>query len=253
VPVSFRVLNRKIHLISGRDSTLALFKNSRDTTTAPSTILVLENLFGSPRSKSYIYEQDDTGILAEPLPGSRPLATHNRIYYGTHKTLHANLAGPALAHLAEDFMKNLSTEIEQDKSVGFDEWVEILDLYSFIRDKVFRASTSALCGPHIFRLNPTLTADFWKFDSYAPKVFKTLPRWMIPEAYEVRDSLHSQVKKWHKFANEHVDVNSKEVADLQYEEYFGAKIMRDRQQLFRGIDDFGEDAAAAGDLGMLWA
>jgi hypothetical protein len=133
VPVSFRILNRKLHLISGRDSTLALFKNSRDTTTAPSTVIIIENLFGSPPSKRYIYEQDDTGVLAEPLPGSHPLATHNRIYYGTHRTLHANLAGPALAHLAEDFMKNLSTEIEEDKSVGFDEWVDIPDFYSFIR------------------------------------------------------------------------------------------------------------------------
>lgn len=252
VPVSFRILNRKLHLISGRENTLALFKYSRDTTTAPSTIIVIENLFGSPASKRYIYEQDDTGVQAEPLLGSRPLATHNRIYYGTHKNLHANLAGPGLAHLAENFVKNLSAEVEQDKSVGFDEWVDIPDLYSFIRDKVFKASTSALCGPHIFRLNPTLTADFWKFDSYAPKLFKALPRWMIPEAYSVRDSLHTQVKKWHKFANEHIDVNSNELADVQFEEYFGAKVMRERQQLFRRIDDFGEDATAAGDLGMLW-
>jgi hypothetical protein len=252
VPVSFRILNRKLHLISGRENTLALFKNSRDTTTAPSTLIVIENLFGSPPSKRYIYAQDDTGIQAEPLPGSRPLPDHNRIYYHTHKILHANLAGPGLACFADDFVENLSAEIEQDKTVGFNEWVDIPDFYSFIRDKVFKASTSALCGPYIFLLNPTLTADFWKFDSYAPSLFKALPRWMIPEAYKVRDSLHAQVKKWHKFSNEHVDVNSKELADVQFEEYFGAKVMRERQQLLKGIDDFGEDAAAASDLGMLW-
>jgi hypothetical protein len=84
--------------------------------------------------------------------------------------VHANLAGPGLAHLAEKFIKNLSAEIERDTSVGFDEWVDIPDFYSFIRDKVFNASTSALCGPHIFRLNPILTTDFWKFDLYAPNI-----------------------------------------------------------------------------------
>lgn len=252
VPVSIRILNRKLHLISGRENTLALFKNSRDTTTAPSSIIVLENLFGSPSSKRYIYERDDTGIQAEPLPGSRPLPLHNRIYYNVHKTVHTSLSGPGLAHLAEDFVKNLRVEIEQDRSIGFEEWVEIPDFYSFVRDKVFNASTSALCGPHILRLNPTFTADFWKFDSFAPKLFKALPRWMIPKAFKVRDSLHEQVKKWHRFANMHVDVNSKELADVQFEEYFGAKIMRERQQLFKGIDGYGEDAAAANDLGMLW-
>jgi hypothetical protein len=51
----------------------------------------------------------------------------------------------------------------------------------------------------------------------------------------------------------HIDVNSKELAYVQYEEYFGAKVMRERQQLFKGIDDFGEDAAASSDLGMIWA
>ncbi len=248
-----RIVNRKLHLITGKESTLTLFRNSRDLSTAPSTILVIENLFGSPASCRPVYENDNTGIYSEPAAGSRPIKPQNRIYYGIHKALHANLAGPGLADLATRFIANLITEIEQDTNIGFDEWVEIPDLYAHIQKMIFKSSTSALCGPYFFSLNPDITEDFWKFDSSAPGLFKLLPRFMIPESFAVRDKLHASVKKWHRHANEHFDWNDEELDKEQWEPYFGAKIMRERQRLNLAIEGFNADAIAATDLGMIWA
>jgi hypothetical protein len=232
---------------------MSLFKNSRDVSTAPSTVLVMENLFGSPASVRHIFREDDTGINVEPLPGSRPLAPHNRIYFGIHKTLHTNLAGPGLADLATRFVANLVTEIEKDESIAFGTWTEIPDLYAFVQKKIFRASTSALCGPYLFNLNPTFTEDFWEFDAAAPTLFKAIPRWMAPRAYRVRDRLHTSVKKWHAFAIEKFDWTNENLEEVIWEENFGAKLMRERQKISKLIDGFNENAMAANDLGLIWA
>lgn len=156
-----------------------------------------------------------------------------------------------MAELATRFTSNLKLELEANKSIGYEEWVEIEDLYSFIRDMIFRASTNALCGPHLLRLTPSFVADFWEFDSYSPKLFKDFPRWMIPKAYEVRDKLHKGMKKWHGFARDGYDWKLED--EGLWEEFFGAKVMRDRQMMFRAVEGMSDDAIAAVDLGMIWA
>jgi hypothetical protein len=59
-----------------------------------------------------------------------------------------------------------------------DTWTEVPDLYAFLREDMFHAATSALCGNHIFRLNPDFGRDFWEFHKYTVTYFRRLPRWM---------------------------------------------------------------------------
>lgn len=250
VPVRIRVLNRKIHFISGSESVLTLFRSSRDLTTAPTSILVLEGAFGSPASVRPAYERDNTGIFKDPLPGSNNLAPHNRIFHKSHKSLHKNLQGNALIDLADRFLKNLEAELSS-LSVGH-EWTDVPDLYRIIQETVFKASTEAICGPHLFRLNPDFVADFWEFDTQLPNLFKSLPRWLIPRSYRNRDKLTSCIMRWHKFAREHVNPSDPDLEDVEWEEYFGARVMRERQKDIGEIDGFTDKALAATDLGMIW-
>lgn len=67
------MLNQKIYLISGAENVLALFRASRDMTTTLTTILVLENSFGTPASLRHIFTRDNTGVYLQPLEGSNPL------------------------------------------------------------------------------------------------------------------------------------------------------------------------------------
>lgn len=243
--------NRKIYIVSGITNVLTLFRSSRELTTAPSTIFVLESAFGSPETDRHLYTRDNTGIYKEPLEGTGPVAPHNRVFHLTHQTIKRNLVGLPLVDLIDHFVKNLAVEL--DHAITSDDWVDIPDFYGLVQATVFKASTTAIYGPHIFSLNPTFAEDFWNYDQRLPNLFKNLPRFLIPKAYAVRDRLHAAIMKWHKHADEHIDWEDPELPGKEWEEYFGARIMRERAKDFRGLDGTSEQMHAASDLGMLWA
>lgn len=118
---------------------------------------------------------------------------------------------------------------------------------------VFKASSQALCGPYLFELNPSIVEDFWEFDRNMPNLFKNIPRWMIPNAYRVRDKVLAEIKKWHLYSRERCDVKDEEIREVEWEPYFGSKYTRERQRLLGAIDGHDDDALVANDLAMLWA
>jgi hypothetical protein len=252
IPVRIRILNQKVYYVSGAENVLSMFRGSRDLTTVPSSILVLENAFGSPAEARKIFSRDNTGIFTQPLEGSNPLEPHNRIFHLVHKTLHNNLSGSGLADLASRYMTYLEIELSK-LDVGYDEWADVPDFYALLQRAVFEASTTAVCGPHLSRLNPDFTADFWEFDAHAMTgLFKNLPRWLIPKSFAIRDKLKASIAKWHKFAHEKFDWSDEELAKEEWEEFYGSKLMRDRQKDYRGVEGMDDEARAANDLGMIW-
>ncbi len=63
-----------------------------------------------------------------------------------------------------------------------DEWIDIPDFYYIVREIIFKASMKVLFGPHLFILNPKISAEFWKFDAHKPYLFKSPPRLFIPKS-----------------------------------------------------------------------
>lgn len=244
-------MNLKVHYISGAENILTLFRNSRDLTTTPSTIRILESAFGSPPDVSHILLKDKTGVSPQPLKDAPYIEPHNRIFSIIHKGLHTHLNGRGLVTLGEKFGPYLEEELE-NLPIGKEEWTEVPDLYRMITMVVFTASTKALCGPHIFALNPDFASDFWEFDYHVPTLFKSIPRWIAPTAYRIRDKLKESVQKWHAFADEHFDTSLEAVQPQDWEEYYGHRLMRERRIDHGNIDGFTKQAAASNDLGMIW-
>ncbi|KAH7342494.1 cytochrome P450 [Rhexocercosporidium sp. MPI-PUGE-AT-0058] len=251
IPVQIRILHVKLHFISGSESVLAIFRGSRDLTTAPASILILENAFGSPASSHHVYERDNTGVFTQPLEGTNTLEPHNRIFSLIHRNVHTHLSGAGLNELATRFMSCLETELAA-LDIGNEEWTTIPDFYALIKQTVFKASTTAMCGPTLFSLNPNFTDDFWEFDTHIVKLFKNLPRWMIPKSFQVRDKLKASIIKWHNYAEEKFDKNDEALQKQEWEELYGAKLMRARHDDFAGVDGINDEAYAASDLGMIW-
>lgn len=245
-------MNRKIHYISGADNLLATLKNSRDLTADPTVMFALENAFGSPASASHVFMRDQTGSLTQPLSNAEFIEPHNRIFHIMHKLPHKYLNGRSITVLAEQTKYWLHKEIA-DIQISEDEWAYIPDFYHMAKTKGFTAFVKALCGPHIFELNPDFASDFWEFDSCMPNLFRTLPRWMIPRAFRVRDKLLRSIVKWHAFAAGNFDTEQEAREPKDWEEFYGARIMRERHREHRNVDDYNDTAIAANDLGMLWA
>ncbi|KAG9229137.1 cytochrome P450 [Amylocarpus encephaloides] len=249
IPVRLRIGNRKIVAISGPESMQSLFRSSKDLTTAPSVIMVLENSFAVPKSIRALYERDNTGLFGTPIAGSNPIPQKDRYWYIGHKIFHCGLQGQALEGLASRFMENLEEGLKE-LDIGED-WVPMDDLYELVRQAVFKASTTSLFGPHLFRLNPDLGKIFWEFDDNIVNLFKGVPRWLIPKSYRVRDQFVQAIRKWHDYAEG--NINLEEDSSVPWEEYYGAKVMRDRARELSAIDGMSAEGLAGEDAGMLWA
>lgn len=250
MPVRIRVADQTLYFVSGADFVQGLFRSSRDLTTNPSTIRVLNNTFGWPTKELNILTRDESGFQAQPRAGTPHIEHHNRIYHHVHQTLHNNLSGTGLADLGPRFAANLEKEL--DKLEVGEEWVEIENFYAIVQKVGFDASVGAICGPHFQRLNPDFTAEFWEYDSRMTYLFKNIPRFLVPRAYELRDKLRTDIIKWHRFARERVDPEDPEIAKLEWEEYFGSRLMRERAMHSAKVDGMSEEASAANDLGMIW-
>ncbi|KAF7868555.1 hypothetical protein EAF04_005086 [Stromatinia cepivora] len=251
VPVRIRVGSHSFFFVSGPEYILKLFRGSRELTAVPAMAAIVERIFGSPPEASSVLLNDNTGTSTQSLPGSNPLPADQRYHHISHQGFSDNLTGVRLAELVTRFLSNLNTELD-NLDMGTDEWLEIPDLYTFIQNAVFNANTRALCGTHIFEVIPTLTEDFWNFDSQVAGPLKGIPRFFIPGAYKIRDKMVKSILAWHKSAGAHIDRNDEELEKKSWEPYYGSKLFRDRARLLSKINGFGDQARAANDLGLIW-
>ncbi|PQE15500.1 hypothetical protein CJF32_00006861 [Rutstroemia sp. NJR-2017a WRK4] len=250
-PVRIRVANQQYFFISGAQSILRFFRTSRELSTTPATVAILENVFGSPPETASILINDNTGFSVQPLEGSNPIPQDQRYHHIIHNTIHTNLMGVGLADLASRYLENLEKELDA-LSGESEEWIEIPDLYTLVQNTIFKASTMAICGPHLFELNPTFTDDFWEFDIKVGGLIKGLPRFLVPSSYRVRDRLIDEIMKWHEFAESHIDRKDVELEKKLWEPYYGSKLVRDRARELSQIKGYNDKARAANDLGLIW-
>jgi hypothetical protein len=105
-------------------------------------------------------------------------------------------------------------------------------------------------GPHLVRLTPDFIDDLWDFVPTMGQLFLRTPRWLMPEAYRRRDRLLEGILRWHKYAREHFDESA---GDPDWEECYGSRFSKARQDFFAGFEAFDARACAADDLSFIWA
>ncbi|KAL1970226.1 hypothetical protein VTN77DRAFT_5386 [Rasamsonia byssochlamydoides] len=250
-PVRVHVGNYSYSILSGPKAISTLFKNSKRLITNKWLVGIMITAFGLPPADAHLYLKDDTGYGAQPLEGAKMTNPDHRIFYLGHRRLYASLAGPGLEAMARQLILSLAEQISQC-GFDFDRWTDVSDLYAgLIRKMTFKASITSLCGSHIFTVNPDLDDDFWKFDA-AMVTLLQWPEWMIPGARRAREKMKQNMTRWHRFAEQHYDVSKAAEDPRDWEEYFGNKIMRMRNQTYHKLP-LSDEAYAAEDVGLLWA
>lgn len=73
---------------------------------------------------------------------------------------------------------------------------EMVPLYAWLRDRMFTASTRALMGDHLLQMYPGYREDFYKFDTRFLSFFFGLPRFLMGDAFEVRDRIFRNLERW---------------------------------------------------------
>lgn len=248
VPVRVRLPMMDMYMVSGDAHIVSLFSQSQIMTNKTYRALAVGNMFGMPKKAQDFLAADDSGLNPKPHPTSNVKPEH-RIDYLTHATLARFLSGPGLKPLVSRFRDNILRRFA-DQDVG-SEWIEMPDLYSFLKVQLFTASVEAMCGSRILVLSPEFCEDFWKFDEGLSHLAKGYPRWLIPATYQARNKCLAHVKTWHRFLREH---SSREESgyDDSYDPELGAGIMRYRQNMYSKMEAIDADAMASEDLGMLW-
>ena len=238
-----------VFIISGRESVSTIWKNTTWINSKASVLLVMHQVFKAPRRAMLAYSLDDSGINARPHAGT-DVRAENRIFHVTHKVVGDLFTGAGLNPLKARYDTSLRQQISNCE-IGY-QWEEFPDLYSFVRNQIFRAAVESMCGPYLIDLSPTFVEDFWVFDHNILSFFKGFPRFLMPRAWNARERCLQAVRKWHQFANESQSNGSNEEED-NVDLVFGTKYMRSRQRHFTKMEHIDGDAVASADLGLIWA
>lgn len=146
----------------------------------------------------------------------------------TTERIHSNmlLAPSAVNALTTKFMEVFEARLESVKPG--DDGLEI-DLYAWLRDQLFHASTTALCGSKLLEMFPEMQEDFWHWDDGLLAMLFGTPRLFALQAYASRDKLVSQLEQW--LSAGYAAGNIEE--DKDWEPSFGAKVVRKRHDYYK--------------------
>ena len=213
--------------------------------------LAMKTVLGTPAHTLPLYEKDDSGQLAVPIPGSQTPKEY-RIRYFHSRAAHHLLAGRNGIRMGERYLEVLDRNLSGDTRVGYD-WTNHVDLSPFVQNLVFPAATESIFGSALLDLNPNLTEHFWNFERNIPTLLKQVPRWLAPAAYRSRDKMLGILKRWHAYANERTDFTKVGVKDPDWEPFLGTKFVKERQRFLHDIDIMDAGGRASEDLGLLFA
>ncbi|KAL8725779.1 MAG: hypothetical protein Q9166_007144 [cf. Caloplaca sp. 2 TL-2023] len=228
-------LQKEIYVISGAEYLNAVWKNTKGLTSTNGINLALHNMFNTSKQDMKFFEADKSGITHDPHPQSST-SPENRVFYLMHKATVDCLAGSHLTLAAQRFESALRRNI--DGVPVQDEWVEMDDLFEFLRPLISCSTVEAMCGANFLKAFPDFVATFWTFNNKMPRLLQGYPRWMIPRAWQARDRCISTMRQWRKITND--------------ENFDGNVMIQRRWDYFSKMQGLSDDGVACSDLGILW-
>jgi len=212
-------------------------------------IFCLKYLFGMPQAALQMYIADNSGFNEKPAPQSM-VSPCDRVDYYTHASLLAFTSGKHFAGFYRRWFKSFSSRLDGLRNIN--DWTDHTDLLGFFERDFALAVVEATCGTILERHNPRFAQDLAAYARCTPSLSKGLPRCFAPQAYALRDKLFGNIKDWHTLAQRGFTQASID-DDGDADPFWGSEFMRSRHKMFQGFRGFDADAAAASDLGFIWA
>ena len=179
---------------------------------------------------------DKSGSAQEPHPQSLT-KPEDRYFQLMHKSSTDFLSGPHLLAAGLNLETALRSRLERSSVTT--EWIEMDDLYDFVRSFVSPATVQAMCGARFVERFPDFVEKFWKLNGQLPRFLEGWTRLFLPRAWDSREACISNLQEWR-------DIAQKD------EQYNGHGMMTRRWQYFSKMEAFSSRAVACSDLGILW-
>ncbi|EMC99922.1 hypothetical protein BAUCODRAFT_30342 [Baudoinia panamericana UAMH 10762] len=137
------------------------------------------------------------------------------------------LSTSAVNALTSKFMEIFNSNLDQQDALV--EGTEV-DLYDWLWRQVFRASTTALCGSKLLEMYPDFGVEYQIWEENMLGMLFGTPRLFARQAYAARDSTVRKLERWLEEGYRHSPANGE---DLDWEPYFGAKVVRKRHEFYK--------------------
>lgn len=138
------------------------------------------------------------------------------------------LSSSAVNALTSKFMECFTNELDGDESLS--QGVEV-NLYDWLWQRIFRASTTALCGSNLLEMYPAFDKDYRIWEDNMLGLLFGKPRLFARDAYAARDSTVRKLQSWLEGGYRHVPEG-----DPDWDPYFGARVMRKRHDFYKQQD-----------------
>ena len=140
----------------------------------------------------------------------------------------------AVNTLTAKFVETLTETMCVESSPPGGEW-EMVNLYEWLKDKMFTASTTALLGSRVLELYPHMARDFWKFDSQFLHLICGIPKIFSPKVHAALEGLLDGGEKWLSEAWASHDWRVDPIEGEDWEPYFGSRFTRAWQQQYGAL------------------
>lgn len=194
------------------------------------------------------YTLDESGVTPNPKPGTQ-ISAHNRVDYLTHANFHKHLLGEGLPKIYRNFSSSLARRLPLLDVQ--EEWRCLPDVMDFWLPTMTSAMNEAIAGPLLECVNPSFTQNLLKYYPYLQSLMKGTPRLLVPEAYQLQESLIGDVKIWHAIARARFQ-ESEINPETGNDPWWGSAFIRERQQMLKRVDGWDYESIASSDFGVLW-
>jgi hypothetical protein len=116
-----------------------------------------------------------------------------------------------------------------DKELADTESEQEVNLNSWLREHMFKASISTFMGDKILEMIPSLEDDFFAFERDILTMFFGIPRWIAPGPYAARDSALGKLEKWQESTYSTAWPPADPDGEVAWEPNWGSRLNRARQ------------------------
>ncbi|KAL9577889.1 MAG: hypothetical protein Q9212_006081, partial [Teloschistes hypoglaucus] len=224
-----------VYVVSGAEYIKAVWKDTKSMSSCDGLSLALRNLFGTPRRDMICIRNDKSGSSHDPHPQSstRP---EDRIFHHMFKATVDTLTGVNLNVTASKFQLAMKRRIEEAPIQQ--EWVEMDDLFDFLRPLIANATVEAVCGTAFVEKYPDFVENFYAFNDKATTLLYGWPGFLMPRANRGRERCIAIMQEWRRTFDEQA--------------FDGNPMMLHRWSYFSKVEGMSEYGVACQDVGIVW-
>ncbi|CCF45829.1 hypothetical protein CH063_03708 [Colletotrichum higginsianum] len=229
--VKFNLGADTVYLVAGSHNVQKLFRNSATNSLSSDKFILMVNDRVQDMTKEDVpkLQNDRSGRLRIPAPGTEAVPEHERYWVGLHHLFHQHLfQAEATARLAKSFITFFGGKLDQQPLGAW----ETVQVFKYLKKDMAEAATVSLAGRKLIEDHPEFVDILWEFDTIAMQLMYGLPSWYNPRPKQIQQKALAMMKEFLTNAWSKFDWNGPD-ADADWEPIFGSRLQREHTKYWK--------------------